>query len=421
MNSDKEIRDQFKSKFDDFKVSIPDDGWDRIEKSLNSTVVVQNLHVRRVWRIVGSVAAVAILIFGSLLFLNIPFDQEDTYISESVEKTNQLKQGASESDIQSLSSDKVQSNNDKVFADKTTGVKRKSSLFIDPIKYVRNEVNTQDIAIQDRTDIHVIEDGASNFLSEEIELIVQNQNHLLAERISKQNDDGLVLSIGGKGGLTTFYQTVNSPMTLRSASISSDIQLIEESEKMLSQQNKFKDNIAEMEHNQPVSFGLTVSKTLIDGLYLETGLVYSYLYSRSKNTSTALQNRQTQSLHYLGIPLNINYNLFNIKNLNVYTSVGGMIEKDVYGRFSFSEEGESQTIDATKMSESTYSQPISQRNPQLSVNAGLGLSYPLYKDLKLYGKIGGAYYFDAKNDYKTIYSDSKIVMDLSIGIRYEFK
>lgn len=421
MNSDKEIRDQFKSKFDDFKVSIPDDGWDRIEKTLNTTVVVHKLHVRRVWRIVGSVAAVAILIFGSLLFLNIPFDQEDTYISESVEKTNQLKQGASESDIQSLSSDKVQSNNDKVFADKTPKVKRKSSLFIEPLKSVRNEVNTQDIAIQDRTDIHVIEDGASNFLSEEIELIVQNQNHLLAERISKQNDDGLVLSIGGKGGLTTFYQTVNNPMTLRSATISSDIQLIEESEKMLSQHNKFKDNIAEMEHNQPVSFGLTVSKTLIDGLYLETGLVYSYLYSRSKNTSTALRNSQTQSLHYLGIPLNINYNLFNIKNLNVYTSVGGMIEKDVYGRFGFSEEGESPTIDDPMKSRVWENVPISQRNPQLSVNAGLGLSYPLYKDLKLYGKIGGAYYFDAKNDYKTIYSDSKIVMDLSIGIRYEFK
>ena len=176
-----------------------------------------------------------------------------------------------------------------------------------------------------------------------------------------------------------------------------------------------------MEHNQPVSFGLTVSKTLIDGLYLETGLVYSYLYSRSKNTSTALQNRQTQSLHYLGIPLNINYNLFNIKNLNVYTSVGGMIEKDVYGRFGFSEEGESPTIDDPMKSRVWENDPISQRNPQLSVNAGLGLSYPLYRDFKLYGKIGGAYYFDAKNDYKTIYSDSKIVMDLSIGIRYEFK
>ena len=96
-----------------------------------------------------------------------------------------------------------------------------------------------------------------------------------------------------------------------------------------------------------------------------------------------------------------------------------MIEKDVYGKFR--EEGESQSIDDTVKAELLVNEKISQRNPQLSVNAGLGLSYPLYKNLKLYGKIGGAYYFDAKNDFKTIYSDSKIVMDLSVGIRYEFK
>jgi predicted PolB exonuclease-like 3'-5' exonuclease len=96
-----------------------------------------------------------------------------------------------------------------------------------------------------------------------------------------------------------------------------------------------------------------------------------------------------------------------------------MIEKDVYGRFR--EEGEGESIDDEMKSEFLRNETISQRNPQLSVNAGLGLSYPLYRDLKLYGKIGGAYYFDAKNDFKTIYSDSKIVMDLSIGIRYEFK
>ena len=188
---------------------------------------------------------------------------------------------------------------------------------------------------------------------------------------------------------------------------------------MLFQQNRFIDNIAEMEHDQPISFGVTVSKTVIDGLYMETGLVYSYLYSRSKNSNTVSQNRQTQSLHYLGIPLNLNYNLFSLRKLNVYASLGGMIEKDVYGKFR--EEGESQSMDDTMKSELLVNETISQRNPQLSVNAGLGLSYPLYNDLKLYGKIGGAYYFDAKNDFKTIYSDSKIVMDLSIGIRYEFK
>lgn len=103
----------------------------------------------------------------------------------------------------------------------------------------------------------------------------------------------------------------------------------------------------------------------------------------------------------------------------MYVSLGGMIEKDVYGKFR--EEGVGQTLDDQSKSVVIIDEKITQRNPQLSVNTGLGLSYPIYKDLKLYGKIGGAYYFDAKNEFKTIYSDRKIVMDLSLGLRYEFK
>ena len=59
-------------------------------------------------------------------------------------------------------------------------------------------------------------------------------------------------------------------------------------------------------------------------------------------------------------------------------------------------------------------------NPQISVNAGVGAFYPIYGGFNLYGKIGGSYYFDAKNAEKTIYSDKKIVLDLNAGIRFDF-
>ena len=421
MNSDNEIKKQFKSKFDDFKVPIPADGWDQIEESLNSIVVVQNNNVRRIWRIVGSVAAIAVLIIGSLLFLKPPIVQEDAYISDATEKTSSVKADKSESVKQSSSSVIDKPTNEELFVTKSSNINKKVDFILGANKEIVlaevletlaevQESYAQETASFDITDDKVIE---------EITLIIQEQEHLLAEQFVERGNSDLILSFGGKGGLTSFYQSINTPMTLRSATVASDNQFLDESEKMLFQQNILKDNIAEMEHNQPVSFGVTVSKSIIEGLYLETGLVYSYLYSKSKNTSAILQNRQTQSLHYLGIPLNLNYNLFSLRNLNVYASLGGMIEKDVYGKFR--EEGEGESIDDEMKSEFLRNETISQRNPQLSVNAGLGLSYPLYRDLKLYGKIGGAYYFDAKNDFKTIYSDSKIVMDLSIGIRYEFK
>ena len=419
MNSDNEIRKQFKSKFDDFKVLIPEDGWSQLDESLNSIEVVKNNKVRTIWRIVGSVAAIAVLIFGSILLLNLPFNQVDTLVSDADDKYTQFKQNKSETVIETFSSDLIKQ--DK----KEELIAKRSDIRVDPFLEAKEEIVIDEpmeilVKVSESSSHEIVSfDIADDKVIEEITLIIQDQDHLLAEHFFDHDDNSLILSFGGKGGLTSFYQSVNTPMTLRSATVVGDNEFLNETDKMEFQQNIFKDNIAEMEHDQPVSFGVTVSKSIIEGLYIETGLVYSYLYSKSKNTSTSLQNSQTQSLHYLGVPLNINYNLFSLRDLNVYASLGGMIEKDVYGKFR--EEGESQSIDDEMKSEFIRNETISQRNPQLSVNAGLGLSYPLYRDLKLYGKIGGAYYFDAKNDFKTIYSDSKIVMDLSIGIRYEFK
>ena len=117
MKLDNELKKQFKSKFDDYKVSVPEDDWDRVENSLNSAIVAQNLKVRRVWRVVASVAAVAVLILGSLLFLINPIDQDETFISDADQKTLQLKQENSEPIIQSFSSDKVESMNDELFVE----------------------------------------------------------------------------------------------------------------------------------------------------------------------------------------------------------------------------------------------------------------------------------------------------------------
>src|SRR5690606_6631077 len=128
------------------------------------------------------------------------------------------------------------------------------------------------------------------------------------------------------------------------------------------------DNVAEMEHDQPVSFGITVSKTIVDRLSIETGLVYTYLFSRAKNTSVDFQNQETQHFHYLGIPVNLNYNFVNIGKLGLFASFGGMVEKDIYGEFRST--GQSVSTELNSASQGVITTKISQKNPQISVNAG---------------------------------------------------
>ncbi|MBK5721650.1 hypothetical protein JGH11_12285 [Dysgonomonas sp. Marseille-P4677] len=181
----------------------------------------------------------------------------------------------------------------------------------------------------------------------------------------------------------------------------------------------------DLQHKLPLSFGVTISKQVAPRLSLETGLVYTYLSSKVASNS-ALSIDESQVFSYLGIPLSLNYNFYEIGKTKFYFSVGGMIQKDIYGKYT-SNMGLSITeLHDKTLSNIFYSEPyyiketLKQDNPQFSVRTTLGVAYPLYKKLYLYGTIGGAYYFDAGNKYRTIYSDRKTQLDLNLGIKFDF-
>ncbi len=433
MSSDDDIRKQFQEKFNDFKAEVPADGWDRLEDALNAAPVIPM--PRRRWRYAASAsAAVLLLIVGSVLFVQRPWDQAGPMLTDSIAPASSGRQPfASVTEPERIAGDtghpevatrrgSAGTEGDALLAgDSRTSRKERT------IRPARPSGIITSLSHHERMEeaIAGADVRALNAMAPPLEREDQPEETLLAETGHKgllaghtrQDDrEPILLAVSGRGGLTSYQQTVNTPMTLRSASAAAN--LPEEGQKNVFATQNTADNVSEMEHDQPISFGITVSKEIVDDLYIETGLVYSYLYSRSRNANANFQVRETQRLHYIGVPVNVNYNVFSLNRLNVYASVGGMVEKDVYGDFRRIGAGES--ADFNSRSEEEEITKISQRHPQVSVNAGVGLSYPVYNRLRLYGKIGGAYYFDAKNEHKTIYSDRKIVMDLNVGLRYEF-
>ena len=182
----------------------------------------------------------------------------------------------------------------------------------------------------------------------------------------------------------------------------------------------------DLEHRQPISFGLMVGKHIAPRLSIETGLVYTYLSSKITSNSTFNIN-ESQYFHYIGIPLSLNYTFCQIGKTKFYVSVGGMVQKDIQGKYT-SDMGFSifDINDNALAYRLFYSEPyyikktIKQSNPQFSARTTLGISYPLYKKLYLYGTIGGSYYFDAGNKYRTIYSDKKTQLDLNLGVKFDF-
>lgn len=182
----------------------------------------------------------------------------------------------------------------------------------------------------------------------------------------------------------------------------------------------------ELEHRQPVSFGVTISKEIAPKLSFETGLVYTHLSSKIKSNSV-FNISESQYFNYLGIPLSLNYMFFELGKTKFYFALGGMIQKDINGRyvshmgFSMLDIDDKDLAGRIFYSEPYYiKESVKQSNPQFSVRSSIGISYPLYKKMYFYGTIGGAYYFDAGNKYRTIYSDRKTQLDLNLGIKFDF-
>lgn len=185
----------------------------------------------------------------------------------------------------------------------------------------------------------------------------------------------------------------------------------------------------ELNHRLPVSVGLTVAKKLSKDFSVETGLVFTYLSSDIKSNQ-AVNLKEKQTFGYLGVPLYVNYSFYRMKKADFYISLGAVIQKDIFGRYTSNLNVMRSQLDAVGMDEFVrqviYAEPtsikenISQSHWQLSSHVGVGASYPIYRQLRIYTTVGGAYYFDAHNEYRTIFSDRKFQLDLNLGLKVDF-
>ncbi len=436
MNRDNDIRRAFRAKLSDYPSPLPAEGWERVEQSMSRIAATRRV-LRRRWY-AGTAAALLLLLVGSLLFLQMPLLQEIPMLTEQEKHPagGQLPSAVpavpDHADLLSLPhQEPARPATAGLASVRRKGGEKNLLLANNPAgmmeRWIRQNGVAPDRSLDDLLPVFqsLIRKGDLSRYAipaghiEEVISVSSDDDQLFAENVAVgAGDERLTIGLGGRGGLSTFRQTVNSPMTLRSASLATEAQYSSEGVKNMLTTTRTADNLSEMEHDQPVSFGITLSKSIFDNLFIESGLTYTYLSSRLRNANANFRIEETQKIHYLGIPVNLNYTLFSVKRFNLYASVGGMLEKDLYGEYR--KLGTGETLDFNSTAEEEEVKKISQRNPQLSVNAGVGLSYPLMQHLRIYGKVGGAYYFDAGNEYKTIYSDRKIVMDLNIGLRVEF-
>lgn len=172
----------------------------------------------------------------------------------------------------------------------------------------------------------------------------------------------------------------------------------------------------EYSHKIPVKVGLTARYNITGRLGVETGLTYSILSSSVKigNSETGKNwSTGSQTLHYLGIPLNISFNILNSRYVNIYVTGGGMMEKSISGSIKTDEYVDGKFA-------RTLTSKISPKGLQWSLNAAAGVQANILPQLGFFVEPGVSHHFKNGSRVRSIYTDKPTDFSLGFGLRYSF-
>lgn len=172
----------------------------------------------------------------------------------------------------------------------------------------------------------------------------------------------------------------------------------------------------EYSHKIPVKVGLTARYNITGRLGVETGLTYSVLSSSVKTGNSETGNNWSsgsQTLHYLGIPLNISFDILNSRYVNIYVTGGGMMEKSISGSIKTDEYVDGKFA-------RTLTAKISPKGLQWSVNAAAGVQANILPQLGFFVEPGVSHHFKNGSRVRSIYTDKPTDFSLGFGLRYSF-
>ena len=178
--------------------------------------------------------------------------------------------------------------------------------------------------------------------------------------------------------------------------------------------NNGKESNTKVKHRFPFRTGILFSYNVYKHFNIESGLTYSRLVSDIKEGDNHHYFANEQKLHYIGIPLSLKYQIFTWKDIELYSSIGILCEKNISGEIK-------KTYFFDGEISKTHSESLKIKPLQWSANASTGIQYNLYPFLGFYIEPSLSYYFDNKAPVHTIYNDNPLNFYLNFGIRFSVK
>ena len=397
---------------------IPDygNGWDAIEHRLN-----KRKKKAAVWLWSAGITAAAASI-ALLLTVRQPASEETAVVTVSQQVSIEEKETAEETTILNPDNDKLETGKTGKIGE--TGENGETEEIGENGKNRKNESVIQLFGYSVIEKDSVIQLFSYSVI--EKDSVIQLFNHSVIENLvgddpDEEEESGktekkwLFAAAFGTGGSTNGfdvmsndYSVYDSPMAGWDGMGRGNDYATELSSSIRSFNSMKREDFTNIQHSPPFSFGLTARKSLRKNIGVESGLVYTYLSSRFEGEGYNAH----QSLHYIGIPVNMAVYFGNSKsNWRAYLSGGFMVEKGLRAKFVQQENWVSASRNTT-----VKSSAIS--GLQWSLNGALGVNYRLEKGWGIYFEPRVGYSFDC-NQPISIRTEKPLFFGINMGLNYE--
>lgn len=162
-------------------------------------------------------------------------------------------------------------------------------------------------------------------------------------------------------------------------------------------------------HDRPITFGVSLTKSLGKRWSLETGLQYSMLNSQFSMGENGYSIVDKQKAHYLGIPLRVSYHWINHKHLSAYSSFSFTMHVPVYGKTK-----SNYLVDWHSVhTQSKHFTP----SVQWQTGVGFGLQYKFVPNTSIFVEPTFNWFIPSDSDTHTIWTEHPFMFTCPFGLR----
>ncbi|WP_223608495.1 outer membrane beta-barrel protein [Chryseobacterium sp. OSA05B] len=178
--------------------------------------------------------------------------------------------------------------------------------------------------------------------------------------------------------------------------------------------NMYENVKTDIRHRLPVKLGLSVFYQLDDHWSVSTGITYARLSSDLLSGTEANMIRGEQTVKYVGVPVQIHYKIWQKGNTSVYAGAGVQVEKPISGKMKTNYIVNHEVVES-------FSEKLNVNSLQISLNAGGGVQYKVFRNFGIYFEPSLRYNFKDGSEIRTLYREKPLNLNLEFGVRYSIQ